>query len=61
MIWSELPERTVLNVELDTRAVGGLWQPHVKILSLSDLEEDAVVAVVQLGELVDDVKFWFGV
>ena len=49
--------RTVLDMELDRGTVGGLGQPHVKILTLSDLEKDAVVAVVELGQLVDDVKF----
>jgi hypothetical protein len=44
---------TVLKVKLDSRAVGDLAQPHVQVLALPRLKEQNVVAVVELGQLVE--------
>ena len=52
---------TVLGMELDSRAVGNLAEPHVQILALARLEEHDVVAVVKLGELVQLVKLGLGI
>jgi hypothetical protein len=52
---------TVLGVELYGRAVGDLAAPQVQILALSRFEKEAVVAVVQFGELVQLVELALGV
>lgn len=52
---------TVLGVELDRRAVGNLAEPHVQILALARLEEHDIVAVVELGKLVQLVKLGLGI
>lgn len=48
-------------MHLDGRTVGDLAAPEVQILSLARLEEQGVVAVVQLGELVQLVELALGV
>lgn len=47
---------TVLDVELDTRAVGGACQPDVQVLALPGLKEHDAVAIVELGNLVQKVQ-----
>lgn len=42
----------VLTVHLDGRPVGRLGQPDVEILAFASLEEEDIVAVVEVGELV---------
>lgn len=48
-------------MELYGRAVGDLAAPQVQILALSRFEKEAVVAVVQFGELVQLVELALGV
>lgn len=48
-------------MEFDGRSVRNLAEPDVEILALSCLEEQNVVAVVQLGEFVEFVKLRLGV
>lgn len=48
-------------MELDSRAVRDLAEPHVKILSLSRLKEEDVVAVVEFGQLVELVELRLGI
>ena len=50
-----------MGVELDCRPVGHLAEPHVQILSFPRLEEHHVVAVIELGELVELVELGLGV
>lgn len=51
----------VLAVHLDGRAVGRLGQPEVEILALAGLEEHDIVAVVEVGELVELRELGLGV
>mmetsp|Transcript_24404 Transcript_24404/g.77912 ORF Transcript_24404/g.77912 Transcript_24404/m.77912 type:complete len:329 (-) Transcript_24404:308-1294(-) len=51
----------VEDVELGRRPVWGLAQPHVQVLALARLEEDAVVAVLHVAEPVDLVQVALGV
>lgn len=44
---------TVLKVKLDSRAIGHLAQPDIQVLALPRLEKQNVVAVVELGQLVE--------
>jgi hypothetical protein len=48
-------------VHLDGRAVGRLGQPEVEILALAGLEEHDIVAVVEVGELVELRELGLGV
>ena len=52
---------TILQVKLHSRSIGNLAQPDVQILSLAGLKEKDIVAVIQLGELVELVQAGFGV
>ncbi len=52
---------TILQVKLDSRSIRNLAQPDVQILSLAGLEEQDIVAVVQLGEFIELVQAGFGV
>lgn len=47
---------TVLHMQLDARSIRGFAHPHVKILPFPRLEEEDVVAVVQIRNLVQVVK-----
>jgi hypothetical protein len=51
----------VLAVHLDGGAVGRLGEPEVEILALAGLEEHDVVAVVEVGELVELRELGLGV
>lgn len=46
-------KHTILQVEFYSRAIRHLAKPHVEILSFARLEKENVVAVVQLGQLVE--------
>jgi hypothetical protein len=52
---------TVLRIKLDRRPVRDLAEPHVQVLSFPRLEEEHVVAVVELGQLVELVQLGLGV
>lgn len=52
---------TVLEMHLDCWAVGDLAHPYVEIFAFARLEEEDVVAVVQVGELAELVELGFGV
>ena len=52
---------TVLQVHLDRRPVGRFAHPYVKVLALARLEEENVVAVVELGKFVELVELSFRV
>jgi hypothetical protein len=54
-------EHTVLKVKFDGRPIGYLAEPDVEVLSFARLEEENVVAVVQLGQLVQLGKARFRV
>jgi len=45
-------KHTVLHVHLDCWSVGCLAHPQIEVLALARLEEENIVAVVQLGKLV---------
>lgn len=47
---------TILNVQLDAWPVRGFAHPHVKILPFSRLEEENVVAVVEVCNLVQVIE-----
>nr|POE65232.1 hypothetical protein CFP56_34899 [Quercus suber] len=51
----------VLAVQLDGGAVGRLGEPDVEVLALAGLEEHDVVAVVEVGELVELRELGLGV
>jgi hypothetical protein len=51
----------VLAVHLDGGAVGRLGQPDVEILAFAGFEEEDVVAVVEVGKLVELRELGFGV
>jgi hypothetical protein len=48
-------------MKLDRRPIGHFTHPHIKIFSFARLEEEQIVAVVQLGELVELVELRLGV
>jgi hypothetical protein len=50
---------TVLDVELDGRTIGRLAHPRIQILSFPCFKEQNIVAVVELGELVELVELCF--
>ena len=43
---------TILDMHLDSRAIGNFAQPNVEVLSFPGLEEKNIVAVVEFSELV---------
>jgi hypothetical protein len=47
----------ILEMEFHGWAIGRLRHPEVEILALACLEEENVVAVVELGEFVELVEF----
>lgn len=47
---------TILHVQLNAWSIRGFAHPHVKILPFSRLEEEDVVAVVEVCNLVQVVK-----
>lgn len=49
----------ILAVQLDRGAVGGFGEPEVEVFAFARLEEEDVVAVVQVGELVELGEFGF--
>ena len=49
----------VLRVHFDRRAVWGFGQPNVEVFAFARLEEEDVVAVVEVGELVELVELGF--
>ncbi|KAI3482422.1 hypothetical protein L1887_54980 [Cichorium endivia] len=51
----------VLHLELGRRSIGRLGRPHVQILALPRLKVERVVAVVELGELVEHVQLRLGI
>ena len=51
----------VLTVHFDRGAVGGLGEPDVEVFAFARLEEHDVVAVVEVGELVELGELGFGV
>lgn len=53
---ADIKIRTVLEVHLNSRPVGHLAQPYVQVLTLARLEEEDIVAIVQLGELIELVE-----
>ena len=53
--------RTILEVEFHSWAVGRFAHPYVKVFSLSGLEKQDIVAVVEFGELVELVEFCLGI
>lgn len=40
-------------MHLDTGAIGSFAEPHVEVLTLSRLEEENVIAVVEFGNLIE--------
>lgn len=56
-----LGQLTVLNVELDGRAIGNLAHVEVQVLPFPRLEEENIVAVVELGQLVELVQLRLGI
>ena len=48
-------------MQLDGRSVGCLAHPNVQILGLASLEEEDVVAVVEIGQFVELVELRLGV
>lgn len=48
-------------MELDSRSVWRLAHPDVEILAFAGLEEENIVAVVQVGKFVQLVEFCLGV
>jgi len=48
-------------MHLDRRAVGWFREPDVEVLALTRLEEDDVVAVVEVGELVELRELGLGI
>ena len=46
----------VLHVTLDGRSVGRARYPHVKVLVPTRLEENCIVAAVQVGKLVEQIQ-----
>lgn len=53
--------RTILQVKLHSRSVWHLAQPHIEIFSFPGFEEQHIVAVIQIRELAELVKFGLGV
>lgn len=47
---------TILYVQLDAWSVWSFAHPHVKILPFSRLEEEDVVAVVEICDLIQVIK-----
>lgn len=54
-----LSRLTVVNMEFGRRTIGCFRYPHIQILSLTHFEKDAVVAIVQFGQLIDYEKVLF--
>jgi hypothetical protein len=54
---SEGGGQTVLKMHLDARPIGRFAQPYVEILTFSRFEEEDVIAVVEVGNLVQVVEF----
>lgn len=48
-------------MHLDGRPIGRFAQPHVQVLALARLEEQHIVAVVELGKLIKLVELRLGV
>ena len=48
-------------MHLDRRPIGRFAHPYVKVFAFTRLEEENVVAVVELGEFVELVKLSFRV
>lgn len=59
--FSEECGRTVLEMAFYGWAVGGFAHPDVEVFALAGFEEEDVVAVVEVGELVQLVELCFGV
>ncbi len=53
--------RTVLKMAFHSGTVGGFAHPYVEVFALAGFEEEDVVAVVEVGKLVQLVEFRFGV
>ena len=58
MIWGV---DTVLEVHFDSWTIGSFAHPDIQILALARLEEEYIIAVVQLRQLVQLVEFGFRV
>ncbi len=52
---------TVLQMELDGRAVGDFCQPQVKIFAFPCFGKQTIVAIVQLGKFVELVQLRLGI
>ena len=48
-------------MHLDRRAIGRFAHPDVEIFSLSSLEKEYIIAVIQLGELIKLIQLGFGI
>ena len=48
-------------MELDSGSVGRFTHPYVEVLSLTCFEKQDVIAIVELGELVQLVEFGLSV
>ena len=53
--------RTVLQMHLGCRPIGGFAHPYVEVFALARFEEEDIVAVVEFGDFVELVEFCFGV
>lgn len=62
---SRIPSRswilTILQVHLHRRSIGRFAHPNIKILAFSGLEKEHVVAVVQIGKLVELIELRLGI
>lgn len=53
--------RTILQVHFHSRPIGSLAHPYVKILALSCLEEEDIVAIVQFRQFIQLIELGFRV
>lgn len=49
----------ILEVHLDSWAVGGFAHPYVEVLAFAGFEEENIIAVVEFGQFVELVQFRF--
>ena len=48
-------------MHLHGRPIRGFTHPYVEVFTLSRLEEEHIIAIVEFGELIELVKFGLGV
>ena len=56
-----LLERTVLKVHLDGRSIWCLAHPRIQVLAFTRFEKENIIAIVQIGKLIELVELALGI